>query len=154
MGRRITIKVDKNKRRLQILKGDEVENEFNIGLGFTPKGKKTSEGDGKTPEGEYFICTRNKESKFTLFLGINYPNLQDAEEAYEASNISLKECKEIEEAENNNERPRWDTKLGGEIGIHGKGGHYDWTGGCIAMDDEDMEILWSKTDYQTKVEIY
>ena len=97
-----------------------------MNLGFTPDGHKTRSGDGRTPEGRYWINRRNPRSEFYLSLGISYPNAQDIVRA-KAMGVSP----------------------GGDIFIHGgpnarstkrKG---DWTAGCIAVTDAEMEEIWS-----------
>lgn len=98
---------------------------YDIGLGFAPVGHKQFEGDGKTPEGTYLIDRRNPNSEFHLSLGINYPGDPDRRSAREAG-----------------------LNPGGDIFIHGrpkkyrKGGR-DWTAGCIAVTDREMEDIYA-----------
>ena len=123
---------------------------FPIGLGKQPVGRKTAAGDGKTPEGRYYICTRNPKSKYHLSLGLSYPNSADAYAALAEERISEGEYQQICTAIQGKKRPPWDTDLGGEIMIHG-GGASDWTAGCAALDDEHMDILWEACDIGTEV---
>ena len=148
------IKIYKSKRKLELCNGESVLEEFNVGLGFSPIGHKIREGDGRTPEGEYYICTKNEKSKFTLFLGLSYPNITDAEEGFKKGLINKEMLGKINKAINNKKRPDWWTELGGEIGIHGKGSTYDWTAGCISLEDEDIKKLWNFTELGTQVIIY
>ena len=136
------IQVFKSERRLELFHGEDCIGKFPVGLGFCPVGRKQKTGDGKTPEGTYYICTRNPDSKFYLSLGISYPNHQDAEEAYEQGSITLEQFEQMTQANINGVRPPWDTPLGGEIMIHGHGSSKDWTAGCIAVEDDVMDIIW------------
>ncbi len=151
MGEQVYVKIKKADRKLQVWQGKTKLAEYNIGIGFTPKGSKLLDNDGKTPEGTYFICTRNEKSRFTLFLGLNYPNKKDAKEGLQKEYITQAEHDLICDAQDQSKRPTWETNMGGEIGIHGKGSDFDWTGGSIALNDEDIKKLWEMTDYQTKV---
>ncbi|MFA5528125.1 MAG: L,D-transpeptidase family protein [Peptostreptococcales bacterium] len=154
MEKDVTIRIYKNDRRLELYENNVLTYACKIGLGFSPKGHKMREGDGKTPEGEYYICVKNGDSKFTLFLGISYPNKKDAEVALAKKFISQEDYQSIVEYIDSGKRPSWATPLGGEIGIHGKGSKFDWTAGCIALEDEDIKIIWEKAEIGTPVEIY
>lgn len=132
----------KSARRLELYDGDTLVNTYPIGLGFTPEGAKECEGDGKTPEGDYYICTRNANSRFYLSIGISYPNQVDAERGLSDGLITQAEYRQITEAISSGEQPPWNTALGGEIMIHGMGVSRDWTAGCIAVENDVMDILW------------
>jgi murein L,D-transpeptidase YafK len=148
------IRIYKADRKLDFLVDGEIRNTFRIGLGFTPAGGKSREGDGRTPEGEYYICTKNLKSKFTLFLGISYPNIADAEKGFDRGIIDAAELEEIRKAIAEKRRPNWDSQLGGQIGIHGKGNAFDWTAGCIALNDEDIMYLWDNMELGDAVKIF
>lgn len=150
----ISIKVYKELRVLELYGDDSLIGRFKIALGGSPIGDKNIEGDSKTPEGEYYICTRNDKSKFTLFLGLSYPNIDDAKRGLEAGLIDEKTFRDISRTIEQNKRPLWNTPLGGAVGIHGKGNSNDWTLGCIALSDEDIKILWKYVPLKTKVAIY
>ena len=77
------IRVYKGERRLEFWNNGIQERSFKIALGFSPKGNKLRDGDGRTPEGNYYICTKNPKSKFTLFMGICYPNHIDADRDFQ-----------------------------------------------------------------------
>ncbi len=115
---------------------------YPIALGRQPEGHKQREGDGRTPEGEYYICNRNPRSQFYLFLGLSYPNARDAEAAYRSNLITRKQRDRIVRAIAARRQPPWDTPLGGEVGLHGNGVGTDWTLGCIALEDEAIKELW------------
>ena len=155
MGKKnILIKIYKEKRRLEIYGDDKLIGEFKIALGGEPIGDKIKEGDKKTPEGKYCICTRNDKSKYTLFMGLTYPNIEDAQRGLEDGLIDKQLFKEITYEIENGKRPNWSTPLGGAVGIHGGGTNSDWTWGCIALSDEDIKIIWEYTKMNTPVEIY
>lgn len=141
--------IEKKKRRLHIMDdGGDMLFSCPIALGSCPIGPKEREGDGKTPEGEYFICLK-KMGKYGPSLGISYPNVQDAIRM-EADN-QLIQC--IRERTEWGERPPWGSFLGGEIYIHAGGTDSDWTAGCIALSDEDAKALFDMTPLGAAVEI-
>ena len=150
----VEIVVYKGARRLELWKDSRFIEEYPIGLGFTPEGHKEIEGDGKTPEGNYYVCTRNDKSKFYLSLGVSYPSIVDAKRGLEAGLITSQEYDAIIDAINSKRMPPWDTKLGGAIMIHGHGSHSDWTEGCIAVDDDIMDILWENCKLGVAITIY
>ena len=93
---------------------------------------------------------------YHLFLGINYPNVQDAQERLNEGTISQKDY-DIIKINNAKGKPIWHTSLGGEIGIHGNGPikpSGDWTAGCIALTNEGIEEIWAISKIGTKVDIY
>lgn len=148
------MQIYKSQRRLDFLQEEALVRSFKISLGFSPEGQKIRDGDGRTPEGSYYICTKNPASKFTLFLGISYPNIEDGRRGLEAGILSEGEFEAIKEAIKNRKRPPWETPLGGKLGIHGMGTAIDWTAGCIALEDEDIRWLWERTELGDVVEIY
>lgn len=151
MGKRLM--VFKKERRLTLLddNGTEVLS-YPVGLGFSPLGKKEREGDGKTPEGQYFICLKRETGKYGMALGINYPNGLDAEAAFAKGSISFQEKEAIVSACREGRRPPWGTKMGGEIYLHG-GGASDWTAGCMALNDSDMKKLFPLMEERDEVVI-
>ena len=145
------IEVSKARRQLRLYSGGALLRSYRIGLGFSPLGHKSREGDGATPEGEYFVCVKNPRSRFYLSLGINYPNAADAERGLNAGLLSRAQTDRILEAARRRRPPPWNTALGGEIFIHGRGAGSDWTRGCIALDDRDMKELYSAAQIGTPV---
>jgi murein L,D-transpeptidase YafK len=117
------IVVNKSRREMLLLRGNVILRQYRIALGRDPVGHKRREGDGRTPEGRYVIDRRNPKSKYHLALHISYPNTEDIARAREAG-----------------EEP------GGDIIIHGlKDGELrdgDWTQGCIAVTNDEMEEIW------------
>ena len=147
------ILVEKALRRLTLWQDGAPPRRFSIALGACPSGPKRAEGDGKTPEGRYFVCTRNAQSKYYLSLGLSYPSAADAERAFAEGRIDEAVRASIRQAEAERRRPPWDTPLGGFIMLHGGGAASDWTAGCVALDDRDMDVLWAACPLGTEVEI-
>ena len=118
------VQVLKAERKLYLFHGDKALKSYDIGLGFAPQGHKQVEGDGKTPEGLYYISHKNPESNYHLSLGVSYPNEADLAFAEAA------------------EKPP-----GGDIFIHGGPNGpvsgRDWTFGCIAVSDREIEVIYS-----------
>jgi murein L,D-transpeptidase YafK len=145
------IVIYKKARRLELYDGSTLVKSYPIGLGRQPEGAKLEKGEGRTPEGQYYICSRIP-SQFRFFLGINYPNADDALKGEQANLIDGDQRRRIVQAERNRVTPPWDTAMGGAIGIH-VGGAADWTAGCIALTNEAIEELYVATAYWTPVTI-
>jgi len=110
-------------------------------LGKNPSDKQR-EGDMATPEGEFYICYRNPQSKYHRFLGLSYPNIEDAERGLRTGLITREEYDAICHAIRRQQCPPWNTALGGEIGLHGPAPNRTWTHGCIAMGIQEIEKLY------------
>jgi len=147
------IEVSKSKRELKLYDSEKLIKTYRIALGSNPIPPKEREGDRATPEGTYFICNKNPQSQFYLSLGISYPGQKDAERGLLAGLISEKEKKATINACSSGKIPPWNTLLGGEVFIHGKGSSRDWTWGCIALDDSDIEELYKIIPVGTKITI-
>jgi len=134
------IVVDKSARKLSVLANGKTLKSYRVALGRNPVGAKEQEGDAKTPEGVYSIDGRNPQSSFHLALHISYPSDADKGRAAEDG-----------------------VNAGFDIMIHGirngrgwMGAFHrlsDWTAGCIALTDEEIEELWRVTPDGTMVEI-
>ena len=130
--------VDKSDRELNLIRNKKIIKKFKISLGFEPIGKKIKQGDGKTPEGLYFIDKKIRNSSYFLALQISYPNPWDTRQALA-----------------NGYHP------GGQIMIHGlPNKNYDdsfhnkkndWTEGCIAVSNEEMQYLWKIVTVDTPI---
>lgn len=124
-----------------------------VALGWAPAGPKTREGDGKTPEGSYFICLVKEKGRHGQSLGISYPGPHDADKALLEGRIDIPTHQVIYAAHHHRTRPPWGSPLGGEIYLHAGGIGTDWTQGCIALEEADMARLFSFRDEITAVEI-
>lgn len=125
--------VYKAERRMILLHDNQILKDYQIALGTNPVGDKQIEGDGKTPEGAYFINRRNPDSNYYLSLGISYPNDQDRAEATALGK-----------------------EPGGDIFVHGRAGSPrkrggDWTVGCIAVTDKQMSEIYSMVQIGTPI---
>jgi len=136
------IVIKKRERTLALFKGDILVKRYKSVLGFSPAGDKELEGDGKTPLGEFYVFTKNDQSKFYLSLGLSYPNAEDAGRGLANHLITQEQYDRITEAIANKLMPPQDTPLGGEIYIHGGGVDGDWTDGCVALDDTDIKKIF------------
>ncbi|MBI2394126.1 MAG: L,D-transpeptidase [Deltaproteobacteria bacterium] len=147
--RDVRIVVEKRARVLTLFSGDRALARYRVALGFSPAGNKAREGDGKTPEGELRVVTRNDKSKYRRFLGLSYPRPSDAW----SGAVTADERSAIERAFADGTKPLWDTPLGGAVGIHGHGSARDWTSGCVALDDDAIDVLWEAVPSGTSVRI-
>lgn len=128
--------VFKENRTLHLMHHDKALKSYRVGLGFTPEGHKNFRGDGRTPEGEYTVDRRNPNSEFHLSIGINYPNESDIAFARSAGRDP-----------------------GGDIFIHGRpykyrAGGQDWTAGCIAVTNREMQEIYAMVRDGTPITIY
>ena len=132
--------VEKDKRKLHLIRDGEPFRTFDIALGIRPIGDKQQEGDFRTPEGRYLLDSRNPNSEFFLSIHVSYPNQQDRREARSMG-----------------------VDPGGAIMIHGQPNEpsrseayyrtQDWTNGCIAVSNSDMIDIWLMTGENTPIEI-
>lgn len=148
---KMKIVVYKSERRLLLYFGDKLVRSYPIGLGKNPVPDKVKEGDHATPEGEFYVFTKNPESKYYLSLGLSYPNLEHAKRGLSSGLITNDEYQQIAQQLTSGEKPLQDTALGGEIYIHGRGSSSDWTWGCVALNDADMKELYDLIQIGTKV---
>jgi len=147
------ILVKKKERTLEVFDDEKLIKTYKIALGFAPVGDKEIQGDGKTPEGDFYIFTKNPKSKFFLSLGVSYPSVDDAKRGLENKLINQRQHDSILEAISEKKMPLQNTRLGGEIYIHGEGNVTDWTAGCIALKNSDMKELFDALDTKTPVRI-
>lgn len=132
--------VSKGDRRMQIMNGDTVLKTYSVALGGSPVGHKEKEGDERTPEGSYVLDWRNSKSSYHRSIHVSYPNEADTERARKVG-----------------EDP------GGMIMIHGQRNYFgwlspitqwfDWTNGCIAVTNADMNEIWALVGNGTPIEI-
>jgi hypothetical protein len=145
------IYVLKEERRLWLIQDTTLVREFHIALGPNPKGDKYFRGDGRTPEGEYFVCSKNSSSQFYKSLGINYPNPRNAQNALSCGMISNNDYCLIKQANDAMKLPPSNTALGGKLFIHGGGCQNDWTLGCIALKNSAIDELFNVVQIGTPV---
>ncbi len=119
------VQVRKSARKVELIGGGRVLRSYDMWLGFNPTGKKRFQGDGKTPEGAYRIDRRNAQSQFYRSLGVSYPNNQDASFA-----------------RSHGRSPGGDIFIHGQITGHSRTQRRDWTRGCVAVSNQDMDELW------------
>lgn len=143
----------KSQRRLILYDGAAEVRSYKVALGGKPVGDKEREGDRRTPEGTFRVCTRNQRSRFHLFLGLSYPAADDAARGLAQRLIDASQHDAIVAADRDRRCPPWNTPLGGEVGIHGHGADRDWTLGCIALANSDIEELWRACPKGTEVEV-
>ncbi len=128
--------VFKEDRKMFLLHNNRALKIYDIDLGFAPEGHKSKYGDGRTPEGQYYIDRRNPRSAFHLSIGISYPNARDIAQAKKLG-----------------------VDPGGNIFIHGSPSYTlkrgpDWTWGCIAVTNEEMEEVYSMVRTGTPITIH
>lgn len=145
--------LEKSARRISLLSAGEPVKRYQISLGSEPMEDKEREGDGRTPHGAFYVCTRGATPRYACALGISYPSEEDADRGLATGLISKREHRSITQAIHRMQRPPWNTNLGGEIMIHGGGLDGDWTAGCIALDDDEMAELFDAVPLGTPVEI-
>lgn len=143
----------KSHRRLYLFDGTTLVRTYRVALGFAPVGQKRRQGDGCTPEGVFRVCTKNGQSKYHRFLGIGYPDVAAAQRGLRSGLISPGEYGEIVSAQAQNRCPSWTTALGGGVGLHGHGSAGDWTAGCIALSDRDIDELFGVLRLGDTVEV-
>jgi len=150
------LEVWKQQRRMELRQGDRMLREFRVVLGTDPRFAKQYRGDNRTPVGRYYISEKHV-SQYHRFLGLSYPNVDDAERGYSRGLIDAGEWADVFLANLSGGAPPWRTPLGGRVGIHGFGDRpfltVDWTEGCIAVRNEDIEYLYDVVPVGTAVVI-
>jgi murein L,D-transpeptidase YafK len=134
------IVIVKSERTMQLLREGKVLASYKVALGGQPVGAKERQGDHRTPEGKYFVDSKKNPSQFYMALHISYPNDVDRKNAR-----------------------RMGVSPGGDVEIHGLGKKFgwvgsqhrlrDWTDGCIAVTNEEIEEIWKRISVGTPVEI-
>jgi hypothetical protein len=135
--------VDKSARNLALCKKGSAVANFHVGLGFAPIGQKQLEGDGKTPEGTFYVASLVPGSSFYKAFLVSYPGSAAATWGLLQGLITPAEKDSIDAAQKNCKVPPQDTALGSYIEIHGNGGSVDWTVGCVAVEDFEIDQLWA-----------
>lgn len=132
--------VVKSTKILSLYRGDHLLSSYPVVFGGNPTGHKQQEGDGRTPEGKYFLDFKKSDSAFYKALHISYPNARD-----------------IVSAKGRGVSP------GGSVMVHGQKNHFgwawsvtkyfNWTNGCIALSNKDIDAIWETVDAGTPIEI-
>ncbi|WP_123054212.1 L,D-transpeptidase family protein [Clostridium sp. JN-1] len=149
-----SIKVYKKKKILELYADKKLIGRFDISLGSSIDGKKEMQGDNKTPEGNYYICYKTNKTKHTYFIGISYPNIQDAKKGLEQGTIDKQTFDRIKSAIDEKKQPPWNTALGGDVGIHGGKDNHNLTCGSVMLSNDDINILKKYVTLNTPVDIY
>ena len=147
------IVVYKARRQLELYSDGKVVRTYRVGLGFSPVEDKQREGDGRTPEGDFYIFVKNPRSAYYLSLGVSYPNIEDADRGLRERLISKSQHAEIVKAIRRKAEPPQYTPLGGLIYIHEHGAQSDWTLGCVALENEHIRELFDAVPVGTVVTI-
>src|SRR5262252_1772932 len=118
---RILVKKGERKLYLYVSEGgkEKLAKTYQIALGNNPTGSKLRQGDGATPEGDYYITHKNAQSSFYLSLGVSYPNIVDADRGLKEGLITKPQHQAIVNAIQAKTKPPQNTRLGGDIFIHG-----------------------------------
>jgi murein L,D-transpeptidase YafK len=132
--------VVKSASRLYLIREGETFASFRVSFGTNPKGHKQQQGDGRTPEGRYVLDYKNPGSRYHRSIHISYPNAKDRQSARKRG-----------------------VDPGGDIMIHGQRNGwewlspiaqlFDWTNGCIALSNRDMDYVWEAVEAGTPIEI-
>jgi len=140
--------IDKSAYTLYLIDSGRVHSRYAIESGFNPFDDKKRVGDGSTPEGEFYIAEKKAWSNYYKAILISYPSIEDAKRGVETKLINTAKYHQIVDAITNKETPDQYTRLGGLIEIHGEGsgkpgnnGGYNWTLGCIALSNNDIDKI-------------
>ncbi len=143
----------KSQRKLLLMNSSNLIKTYSIDLGRNPRGDKRRLGDCRTPEGEFYVCRLVNPSRYHRAFLLSYPNIEDAAKGYLSGLISLTDYVRIVEANVRKQIPPQYTRLGGLLEIHGSRQGLDWTLGCAALSNEDMDELWHVIREHTRVTI-
>lgn len=135
------VEVYKSQKKLYLLKDGLRYMEFPIALGPRPRGHKVEAGDERTPEGSYTLDAKNPDSSFYKSIHISYPNDRDLQRAYDRG-VNPGNSIMIHGLPNNNTMPASLVQA------------FNWTDGCIAVTNENMEIIWRAVKTGTPIEIF
>ena len=161
-GGEVWLQVDTEKQVLMVMQGREVIRTYGdiaIGRGGPTRDKRHL--DGKTPLGEFRISRINNDSHFHRFFGFDYPRLDHAERALKKGLLNADDYLAIRQAIRAGRVPPQNTPLGGHLGIHGIGAgdpevhrDFNWTNGCIAVTNREIDELAQWLDLGVRVVVY
>ncbi|CAH0530095.1 L,D-transpeptidase family protein [Vibrio hippocampi] len=135
------VEVKKSVRRMYLIAGDEIVREYRIALGKNPRGHKVQEGDNRTPEGQYTLDFVMDDSAFYRSIHISYPNATDQQRAQDLG-VSPGGNIKIHGLKNDNSKPPRFVQS------------FDWTNGCIAITNDQMDELLTLVNVGTPIHIY
>jgi len=161
-GNAVAVDINLKQRTLTVIDGSSVVAKFeNISIGRGGAALLRTRGDGRTPLGQFRIQWINPNSKYHLFFGLDFPNFEHADRAWQRQLIDTETYWRIVQALRQNKTPPQDTLLGGYIGIHGLGegdvkvhSQFNWTNGCIALTNQQIDTLARWVDVGTRVTIH
>lgn len=144
--------VETSRLCMTVFDGDRPVKRYRVAVGARP-GPKRSEGDLRTPQGEFYICIKKGagQTPYHRSMGLSYPTPGDARRALEAGRITRDQHDRIVYAHRRRTRPPWNTPLGGAIMIHGCRNGRDETQGCVAVDNDEAEELFQRLPMGTVV---
>jgi len=134
------VKVDKSASKMYLIENDKIIKEYHVAFGANPKGHKLQEGDEKTPEGTYTLDYKKEDSSFYRAMHVSYPNQLDLDNA-EKRGVSAGGFIMVHGQCN---------KLGWLAGITQR---FNWTNGCIALTNAEMDEFMSLIEVGTKIQI-
>jgi murein L,D-transpeptidase YafK len=160
---KISLLLSHSEHMLYVKKGDFILKSYKVALGSGGAGGKIQEGDSRTPLGQYLITEVRDSERFHLFMGLNYPNIKDAKRALTSKLITRRDYRAVLDAHIFGRNPPQNLILGGAIGIHGIGTetkkkinihqNIDWTEGCIALRNDEVDELSSYVSVGTEINI-
>ncbi|NNE48519.1 MAG: L,D-transpeptidase [Rhodothermales bacterium] len=153
------IRISKRSKTVWIHRGADVEATipadmaYNFFLDKERRGSRVEPDHWRTPEGLYFVVSKNAQSRFYKAFVLNYPSANDARDGLSRGLISEHQYASILQAEERRTTPPMDTALGGWIEIHGEGtgARTTWTRGCVAIKNDAIDALWDTVRIGTPV---
>jgi murein L,D-transpeptidase YafK len=160
---KISLLLSHSEHTLYVKKGLFIVKSYKVALGSGGGGGKIREGDSRTPVGRYRITEVRSSDRFHLFMRLNYPNISDAKRGLDNKLITRKDYRAVLDAHIFGQQPPQNLILGGAIGIHGIGietkekvkihQNIDWTEGCIALRNDEVEELSQYVSVGTEINI-
>lgn len=146
----VWMRISKKSQTLFVYRGPELIEKFPVDLGYNyfadkeRRGSMSGRDHWRTPEGQFFVVSLNGRSQYHKAFVLNYPTPEDAESGLKKGLISRAEHAAIVSADRKGAMPPMNTALGGWIEIHGNGtgARSNWTQGCIALKDQEIDRLW------------
>lgn len=158
----IWLSVDTSALTLSVMQGDSTLKVYtNIAIGSNGVTRQKRVKDEKTPLGDFRINGIDTSQRFRLFLSIDYPNMRDTQKAFDEGRIDAAQYEALRQAWRQGRPPPQNTSLGGNLGIHGIGAgsveihnNFNWTNGCIALTNDQVEELAAQVRIGTRVRIH